>query len=68
MQEDEIDVCNDDSFANNSFDDDNATECEPSTSSNQKQPSNHSKQSKKKNIMKTMVLFNQSARTASIFT
>jgi len=48
MQEDEIDVCNDDSFANNSCVDDNATECEPSTSSTVKQLSNHSNQNKKK--------------------
>jgi len=51
MQKDEIDVCNDDSFANNSCvndNGDNATECEPSTSSTVKQPSNHSNQNKKK--------------------
>ncbi|XP_016660658.1 uncharacterized protein LOC107883988 [Acyrthosiphon pisum] len=48
MQEDEIDVCNDDSLANYSCVDGNATECEPSTSSTLKQPSEHSKQSKKK--------------------
>lgn len=46
MQEDEIDVCNDD----------NATECEPSTSSTVKQLSNHSNQNKKKNLM---ILFNK---------
>lgn len=51
MQEDEIDVCNDDSFANNSCVDDNngdkGTECEPSTSSTVKEPSNNSNQNKK---------------------
>jgi len=47
MQEDEIDVCNDDSLANNSCVDDNATQCEPSTSSTVKQPSENSKQNKK---------------------
>ncbi|KAL4135908.1 hypothetical protein QTP88_007490 [Uroleucon formosanum] len=48
MQEDEIDVCNDDSLANNSCVDDNAVQCEPSTSSTVKQPSENSKQNKKK--------------------
>lgn len=47
MQEDEIDVCND-SLANNSCVNDNATECEPSTSSTLNQPSEKSKQNKKK--------------------
>jgi len=37
MQEDEIDVSNDDSLANYRCVDDNATECEPSTSSTLKQ-------------------------------
>lgn len=48
MEEDDIDVCNDDSLANNSCVDDNATQCEPLTSSTQKQPSENSKQNKKK--------------------
>ncbi|KAL4121697.1 hypothetical protein QTP88_014158 [Uroleucon formosanum] len=48
MQEDEIDVCNDDSLANNSCVDDNAVQCEPLTSSTVKQPSENSKQNKKK--------------------
>lgn len=60
MQEDEIDVCNNDSFANNScVDYNNLSEYEPSTSPTQKQPSNQLKQSKIKHLLKTMILINK---------